>query len=393
MEQQLADHPPLKRDITGPLLYLFILGDVLGAGVYALVGIIAGEVGGVTWAPMLVALLLALLTAASYAELVTKYPRAGGAAVFAHRAFRVPIVPYLVGFCMLTAGVVSASALALAFSGDYLAVFVDVPPAAGAIVFLVAIALLNARGIKASLRANVVMTALATSPAVDVGANKASAPITTFSVYAVRPVSVREATSFGTVFIAVPILAMLAADVESLRRRVGVLQREALQEGRIQHGRPHAQDRVLLGREVVEQRPRRHVRTPGDLLDRGLGVPHERRVALPLAEVLVRQAGIAVESLGIHHHRHETLHHELVRLADSVAGRLRGAGTRPPSCRCLPDPAPPRTSTRFSNRVTERIIACSSVSRSASSARCSASAAASAAASRSATNSSSRQPP
>jgi APA family basic amino acid/polyamine antiporter len=70
----------LKRNISGRMLYLFILGDVLGAGIYALVGQIAGEVGGVTWVPMLVALGLALLTAASYAELVTKYPKAGGSA-------------------------------------------------------------------------------------------------------------------------------------------------------------------------------------------------------------------------------------------------------------------------------------------------------------------------
>jgi APA family basic amino acid/polyamine antiporter len=55
----------LKRNISGRMLYLFILGDVLGAGIYALVGQIAGQVGGVTWAPMIVALLLALLTAAS----------------------------------------------------------------------------------------------------------------------------------------------------------------------------------------------------------------------------------------------------------------------------------------------------------------------------------------
>src|SRR4051794_12286248 len=68
----------LLRAVSGKLLFLFILGDVLGAGIYALVGVIAGEVGGAVWAPMLVALLLALLTAASYAELVTKYPRAGG---------------------------------------------------------------------------------------------------------------------------------------------------------------------------------------------------------------------------------------------------------------------------------------------------------------------------
>ena len=49
----------------------------------------AGEVGGAVWLPLLVALGLALLTAGSYAELVTKYPQAGGAAVFAERAFTV----------------------------------------------------------------------------------------------------------------------------------------------------------------------------------------------------------------------------------------------------------------------------------------------------------------
>lgn len=77
----------LTRAITGPLLFVFILGDVLGAGIYALVGVIAGEVGGAVWVPLLVALVMALLTATSYAELVTKYPRAGGAAVFAQRAY------------------------------------------------------------------------------------------------------------------------------------------------------------------------------------------------------------------------------------------------------------------------------------------------------------------
>jgi len=153
----------VKRDISGKMLYLFILGDVLGAGIYALVGQIAGEVGGVTWAPMLVALALALLTAASYAELVTKYPHAGGSAVFAERAYKKPVVSFLVGYCMLAAGIVSASGLALAFAGDYLATFIDVPPVLGAVVFLAAIAALNARGIKESVRANLVMTMIETT--------------------------------------------------------------------------------------------------------------------------------------------------------------------------------------------------------------------------------------
>ncbi len=155
--------PGVKRDITGKMLYLFILGDVLGAGIYALVGQIAGEVGGVTWAPMVVALALALLTAASYAELVTKYPHAGGSAVFAERAYKKPLVSFLVGYCMLAAGIVSASSLALAFAGDYLATFIDVSPVLGAIIFLAAVAALNARGIKESVRANLVMTMIETS--------------------------------------------------------------------------------------------------------------------------------------------------------------------------------------------------------------------------------------
>jgi APA family basic amino acid/polyamine antiporter len=154
--------PPtkLKRRITGPLLFLFILGDVLGAGIYALMGVLSGEVGGALWAPLALALLLALFTAGSYAELVTKYPRAGGAAVFAERAFKLPIVSFLVGFSMLAAGVTSAAGLSLAFSGEYLSTFLEVPPIPAALVFLALVACLNARGISESLKSNVVMTVI-----------------------------------------------------------------------------------------------------------------------------------------------------------------------------------------------------------------------------------------
>src|SRR5690606_37943494 len=94
------------------------------------------------------------------AELVTKYPRAGGAAVFADRAFRSPLVSFLVGFSMLAAGVTSAAGLSLAFAGDYFATFVDAPDRLVAVLFLALVAALNARGVKESLRANVAMTAI-----------------------------------------------------------------------------------------------------------------------------------------------------------------------------------------------------------------------------------------
>lgn len=150
----------LRPAITGPLLFLFILGDVLGAGIYALMGVLAAQVGGALWAPLLLALLLALLTAGSYAELVTKYPKAGGASVFAERAFKLPVLSFLVGFAMLAAGITSAAGLALAFAGDYLATFVDVPRVAAAMAFLLLVACVNARGIKESLKANMVMTVI-----------------------------------------------------------------------------------------------------------------------------------------------------------------------------------------------------------------------------------------
>lgn len=153
---------PLKKALTTPLLYFFILGDVLGAGVYVLVGQVAADAGGAVWLPLVVALCLALLTAASYAELATKYPRAGGASHYATLAYG-PFAGFLAGFCMLAAGIVSVGALARGFGGDYLAEFVTLPVALVAVVFLAALALLNARGISESTRANVVATVIEVS--------------------------------------------------------------------------------------------------------------------------------------------------------------------------------------------------------------------------------------
>ncbi|WP_229796236.1 amino acid permease, partial [Saccharothrix coeruleofusca] len=102
---------------------------------------------------------LAALTAASYAELATKHPRAGGSAHYATLAFG-QAVGSLVGFCMLAAGLVSVGALARAFGGDYLQELVAVPTGVVAVVFLTALALLNIRGVRESLGANAVATAV-----------------------------------------------------------------------------------------------------------------------------------------------------------------------------------------------------------------------------------------
>ena len=76
-----GERPELKRVMGPGLLLLFVVGDILGTGVYALTGDVAAEVGGAAWVPFLVAFLIATVTAFSYLELVTKYPQAAGAAL------------------------------------------------------------------------------------------------------------------------------------------------------------------------------------------------------------------------------------------------------------------------------------------------------------------------
>lgn len=155
--------PGLKRGITTVMLFFFILGDTLGAGIYALMSTMAKDVGGVLWLPLVIALFVALLTAGTYAELITKYPHAGGAARYAERAFKKPFLSFVIGFLMLASGITTAAALANAFSGDYLKAVADLPSVPVAIGFIAVMTAINMRGVRESLGANVVMAVIETS--------------------------------------------------------------------------------------------------------------------------------------------------------------------------------------------------------------------------------------
>ncbi len=136
--QASVAEPPskLKRKITGPLLFLFILGDVLGAGIYALMGVLstrsAARCGLRCWWRCCW-------------RCSPRAPTPNSSPSIRRRAARrcSPSAPsgdrcvsFLVGFCMLAAGVTSAAGLALAFAGDYLGTFIDVPAVPAAMVFL-----------------------------------------------------------------------------------------------------------------------------------------------------------------------------------------------------------------------------------------------------------------
>ncbi|BDZ41567.1 amino acid permease [Paraoerskovia sediminicola] len=163
--QQSVQHQPELRRVMGPkLLLLFIVGDILGTGVYALTGQVAGEVGGAAWLPFLVAFVVATITAFSYLELVTKYPTAAGAALYTHKAFGIHLLTFVVAFMVMSSGITSASTASDAFAGfvsDGFGLDLELGGTgriAIALGFMTLVALVNIRGVSESVKANVVLS-------------------------------------------------------------------------------------------------------------------------------------------------------------------------------------------------------------------------------------------
>jgi APA family basic amino acid/polyamine antiporter len=151
--------------VMGPgLLLLFIVGDILGTGIYALTGQVAKQVGGVVWLPFLVAFVVALITAFSYLELVTKYPKAAGAALYTHKAFGIHFVTFLVAFAVMCSGITSASTASRAFAANFSSGFGLGLESFGitltGLLFMVLVAIVNFRGVGESVKANVVLTCI-----------------------------------------------------------------------------------------------------------------------------------------------------------------------------------------------------------------------------------------
>ncbi len=157
-----AQEGELHRVMGPKLLLLFIVGDILGTGVYALTGQVAAEVGGVVWLPFLVAFAVALVTAFSYLELVTKYPKAAGAALYTHKAFGIHFVTFLIAFAVMASGITSASTASRAFASNMSAAFgLDLAGwgiTFAALGFMALVAIVNFRGVGESVKANVLLT-------------------------------------------------------------------------------------------------------------------------------------------------------------------------------------------------------------------------------------------
>ncbi len=151
--------PALKRRLGLTLLVLYGVGITVGAGIYVLVGAVAGRAGAhAPWAFAMAAIVMAL-TVASYAELCTRFPVSAGEAAYLREAFGSRLVSTLTGLMTLLVGIVSSAAVTLGAAG-YIHALTGWPREAVIVVVVLGLGLVAAWGILESVVVAAVFTVL-----------------------------------------------------------------------------------------------------------------------------------------------------------------------------------------------------------------------------------------
>lgn len=152
----------LHRSLSLPLITFYGLGTILGAGIYVLIGKIAGLAGMYAPLAFLLAGVVAAFSAFSFAELSSRMPLSAGEAVYVQEALGLRWLSTLVGLMIVLTGLVSAAAITNGFVG-YLNVFVVLPSALIIMLTVLVLGALAAWGILLSVAAASVVTLIEVS--------------------------------------------------------------------------------------------------------------------------------------------------------------------------------------------------------------------------------------
>lgn len=155
----MARKHKLARRLGIGLVTIYGLGNIVGAGIYALIGKVAGEAGMATPLAFVVAMLVALLSALSFAEFSSSHPYSEGATAYVHAAFRRKRASLIVGLLMTLATLISSAALARSFGG-YLSSATGLGIPIGAILIILFLGLLVAWGIEGSAKLAAALTVI-----------------------------------------------------------------------------------------------------------------------------------------------------------------------------------------------------------------------------------------
>lgn len=149
MKVSSAEDGSLRRSIGLAQLTLYGTGTILGAGIFVVVGEVAGEAGALAPVAYLLAALVAALTALSYAEMIARVPKAGGPIAYTRAAFQSPRLSVAIGWALAATAIVSAATITTGFAG-YLQSFIDLPHRTVVISLVLVLGGVAAKGMKES---------------------------------------------------------------------------------------------------------------------------------------------------------------------------------------------------------------------------------------------------
>jgi APA family basic amino acid/polyamine antiporter len=164
--EEVKKRPELKRRISLFGVTVYGVGNVLGAGIYALIGEVIGITGNLSWLAFILASVTGALTGLSYAELSSMFPKSAAEFVYTEKAFKIRLLSFLLGWIIIFSGILSAATVALGFAG-YLAALIGFSPIFLVIIFavilIVIVSLINFVGIRASTWTNIIFTIIEAS--------------------------------------------------------------------------------------------------------------------------------------------------------------------------------------------------------------------------------------
>jgi len=140
----------LKRSISLPLLVLYGLGTIIGAGIFVLIGKVAGAAGLYAPVAFLLASVIAGFTAFSYAELSSRFPKSAGEAVYLEEAFHLRWLSKGTGVTIAGIGILSSATIVNGAVG-HLQFFIPLPEPAIIVLMILILALLAGWGISESV--------------------------------------------------------------------------------------------------------------------------------------------------------------------------------------------------------------------------------------------------
>lgn len=155
-----TQQPRLVRAMGFWMLTAYGVGDILGAGLYALVGEIAGIAGSLSWLSFLLAGVVAGLTGLSYAELGSRFPYSSGESYFMQQALGQPRMSFVTGWLVFCSGLVSMATIARAFAGYAGHLFPSGSQSLLISLLVLILALVAFVGIRISSSANAVCTVI-----------------------------------------------------------------------------------------------------------------------------------------------------------------------------------------------------------------------------------------